>query len=325
MNKHTHYLRILATCVALCLSLAAWSQVTTATMNGLIESASGEALPGATVVAVHEPSGTRYGTTSNSDGRYTLPNMRVGGPYTLTVSISGYEAKKAENLQLVLGQKLALDVQLQESAQALEPVVISGEVNDVLNNERTGAATNIRREQIATLPTINRSAADYYRLSPAANGNSFGGRNDQFNNFSLDGAIFNNPFGLDAATPGGQAEAQPVLLDAIDQIQVAYAPYDVTQSGFTGAAINAVTKSGTNTLSGTVFGFYRNSDMTGSKVDGVDAPKSDLNQFQTGFSLGGPLIKNKLFFFVNADSNAAATSDRRSWPTAAPPAPALHA
>jgi hypothetical protein len=202
---------------------------------------------------------------------------------------------------LSIGQKLPLDLQMKSSATTLGEVTISAKDDPVLNSERTGASTNISRAQIASLPTIGRSAFDYTRLSPAADGGSFGGRNDQFNNFSLDGAIFNNPFGLDAATPGGQSDAQPISLDAIDQIQLAYAPYDVTQSGFTGAAINAVTKSGTNSFAGTVFGFYRNQSMIGSTVDGVEAPKGDLTQLQTGFSLGGPIIKNKLFFFVNAE------------------------
>ena len=170
-----------------------------------------------------------------------------------------------------------------------------------MNGERTGASTNISSETIANLPTISRSASDYYRLTPSANGNSFAGRNDQFNNFSLDGSIFNNPFGLDAATPGGQTNAQPVSLDAIEQIQVSLAPYDVRQAGFTGAAVNAVTKSGTNEFHGTVFGFYRNQDLTGSKVNGQSIFVPKLTQIQTGFAVGGPLIKDKLFFFVNAE------------------------
>jgi hypothetical protein len=277
------------------------AQITGATIIGQVAEESGEGLVGVTIVATHTPSGTIYTAVSRGDGRYTLPNLRVGGPYTLSTTYTGFEGKKVEGIMLSVGQKLPLDVTLKPAATTLGEVVVTGNSDPVLNSERTGASTNIGRQQIATLPTISRSAADYTRLSPMADGNSFAGRNDQFNNFSLDGAIFNNPFGLDAATPGGQADAQPVSLDAIDQIQVAYAPYDVTQSGFTGAAVNAVTKSGTNTLSGTVFGFYRNQSFIGSKVDGEDAPKGDLTQFQTGFSLGGPIIKNKLFFFVNAE------------------------
>ena len=159
------------------------------------------------------------------------------------------------------------------------------------------------RKELTTLPTISRSASDFTRLEPTASNGSFGGRNDQYNNFSLDGAIFNNPFGLDAATPGGQTNAQPVSLDAIDQIQVSTAPYDVTQSGFTGASVNAVTKSGSNEFKGTVYGFYRNEDMTGSKIKGEDIFVPSLTQEQTGFSIGGPIIKNKLFFFANYEED----------------------
>ncbi len=277
------------------------AQVTTASVIGEVTDEGGNSLAGVTIVATHTPSGTTYGTYSRADGRYTLPNLRVGGPYTIALSYTGYESKNTEGIMLSVGQKLPLDLRMVSAATTLGEVVISGGTDPVLNSSRTGAATNISRAQINTLPTIGRSAFDYTRLSPAADGGSFGGRNDQFNNFSLDGAIFNNPFGLDAATPGGQSEAQAVSLDAIEQIQLSYAPYDVTQSGFTGAAINAVTKSGTNQVAGTVFGFYRNQNMIGSKVDGVDAPKGDLTQLQTGFSLGGPIIKNKLFFFVNAE------------------------
>jgi Carboxypeptidase regulatory-like domain len=276
------------------------AQVTTSTIVGSVKSAEGEGLPGATVIATHTPSGTRYGTVTNNDGRFTLANLRVGGPYTVDFTMTGFQAQKAEGIQLSLGQKFALTQNMAETASALNEVVIEGD-DAVLNNRRTGAANNIKREQIATLPTISRSAADFTRLSPQSDGNSFGGRNDQYNNFSLDGTIFNNPFGLDAATPGGQSDAQPVSLDAIDQIQIAYAPYDVSQSGFTGAAVNAVTKSGTNQVHGTAFVFGRNQKMVGKKVDGADAPRGDIKQIQTGFSIGGPIVKNKLFYFVNAE------------------------
>ena len=152
---------------------------------------------------------------------------------------------------------------------------------------------------MAALPSISRSAEDFTRLEPTASGGSFGGRNDQYNNYSLNGAVFNNPFGLDAATPGGQTNAQPISLDAIDQIQVATAPYDVTLSGFTGASVNAVTKSGSNEFHGTAYGYFRNESMTGDKVHGEDIFVPSLEQTQAGFSIGGPIIKDKLFFFAN--------------------------
>lgn len=277
------------------------AQVTTSTLTGTVVDESGEALIGANVVAIHEPSGTQYGVTTRDGGRFTLPNLRVGGPYTVQSSYVGYESQTYNNIELALAQKLTLNFDLKSEAVELEGVVVVAESDPVLNGERTGASTNIGSTELTRLPTISRSASDYYRLTPSASGNSFGGRNDQYNNFSLDGSIFNNPFGLDAATPGGQTMAQPISLDAIEQIQVSLAPYDVRQAGFTGAAINAVTKSGTNDFSGTVFGFYRNQDLTGSKVNGQDIIVPDLTQFQTGFSIGGPIIKDKLFFFINAE------------------------
>ena len=282
-----------------CVGVVVQAQVTTSTLTGLVEDTKGEAVIGASVLAVHVPSGTKYGVVTKLDGRYTIPNMRVGGPYTVSVTSTGYKPYTSEGLMLSLAQKLTLDVKLEDVSTTLGEAVITADLNSVLNGNRTGAASNFSNEQIAVLPTISRSASDVYRLNAASDGNSFGGRNDQFNNFSLDGTIFNNPFGLDAATPGGQADAQPVSLDAIDQIQVSLAPYDVTQSGFTGAAINAVTKSGTNTVKGTVFGFYRNQDMVGSKINDFSSPVPDLTQFQTGFSIGGPIVKDKVFFFAN--------------------------
>ena len=252
-----------------------FAQVTTAALNGSVTEAGKEELIGASVKAVHQPSGTIYGITTRDDGSYTIPNMRVGGPYVVTATLIGYEEQMFDNIFLNLGQKLRLDFSLVSSSDKLGEVVIT--VDPILNGKRTGAATNVSSEQLRVLPTISRSASDYYRLTPMSDGNSFGGRNDQFNNFSLDGAIFNNPFGLDAATPGGQTDAQPVSLDAIDQIQVSIAPYDVTQAGFTGAAINTVTKSGTNDFKGTVFGFYRNQNLTGFKIAENEVFRPDLN------------------------------------------------
>jgi hypothetical protein len=236
--------------------------------------------------------------STRADGRFNLPNLRIGGPYSITVSFVGYETKKAEGIYLKLGENLNLDFTTSQSATELGEVVISGG-SELLNKDKTGSSIAFDNSQIRKLPTITRSAADIYRLTPSSDGNSFNGRNDQYNNFSLNGAIFNNPFGLDAATPGGQTDAQPISLDAIDQIQVSMAPYDVTQAGFTGASINAVTKSGTNNLEGTVFGFYRTDALTGSKVKGEKVFVPDLTQLQAGFSIGGPIVKDKAFFFVN--------------------------
>ncbi|MBL7775783.1 MAG: TonB-dependent receptor, partial [Saprospiraceae bacterium] len=279
-----------------------FGQVTTSTLWGQVTDTQGDPLPGATVVATHTPSGTRYGTTTRADGRYSLPNVRVGGPYQVTALLTGFQQKEATIAELKLGQKLTQDFSLEDASTTLGEVTVVYDAAGILNSTRTGAATNITRQQLANLPTITRSAADYTRLVPmSAEGGSFAGRNDQFNNYSIDGAIFNNPFGLDAATPGGQADAQPISLDAIDQINVSIAPYDVTQTGFTGAAVNAVTKSGTNNWHGTVFGFYRNKSMIGGKVGDTEVNKGDLRQLQTGFAIGGPIIKDKLFIFANLE------------------------
>ncbi|WP_103866355.1 carboxypeptidase regulatory-like domain-containing protein [Aquimarina sp. I32.4] len=277
------------------------AQVTTSNISGIVRDHSNGLLPGANVTAVHTPTGTSYGGVTDFDGRFNLNNLRVGGPYRITISYIGFKKQLIDEVFLQLGQTFNLSVILVEDDNKLEEVVITTNKNSTFGSERTGAETSVGRRELTTLPTISRSAADFTRLEPTASGNSFGGRNDQFNNFSLDGAVFNNPFGLDAATPGGQADAQPISLDAIEQIQVSTAPYDVTLSGFTGASVNAVTKSGTNTFKGTLYGFFRNEDLTGGKIKGDDVFKSDLEQTQYGFSIGGPIIKNKLFFFANAE------------------------
>ncbi len=289
----------LVACMAMAFSLAA--QVTSSSIYGTVTDENGAGLPGATVTATHVPSGTFYGVITRDDGGYALPNVRVGGPYRVEASFTGYQTNTQDGIVLKLGEKRRLDLLMKEGLQ-LQAVEVVGDRTALINADRTGAASNINLEQLQTLPTITRSTADLTRLNPmSAEGGSFAGRNDQFNNYSLDGSIFNNPFGLDAATPGGQADAQPVSLDAIEQITVNIAPYDVTQSGFTGASVDAVTKSGTNKFKGSVFGYYRNKDMIGVKVDNTDVSRGDLSQLQTGFSIGGPIVKNKIFFFANME------------------------
>lgn len=286
------------------IGIVTYGQVTTSNIKGLILDEASQPLPGANVVAIHTPTGTKHGAATNFDGRYNLLNLRVGGPYTITISYVGYKDQIFNDVHLTLGKTLNLNVSLVADSEQLDTVVIQGTGGTgTFGSDRTGAETSVGRRELTRLPTISRSQADFTRLEPTASNGSFGGRNDQFNNFSLDGAIFNNPFGLDAATPGGQTNAQPVSLDAIDQIQVTTAPYDVTQSGFTGASVNAVTKSGTNEFKGTVYGFYRDQDFTGRKIKGDRLPKAELSQTQLGVSIGGPIIKNKLFFFANFEKD----------------------
>ncbi len=285
-------------------AVSTYAQVTTSNIRGAVTDDQNEPLLGANVVAIHTPTGTKYGAITNEDGRFNLLNLRVGGPYEVTVSYIGFKEQKQNDVFLSLGKTFNLNVSLLTESQALDEVVVVSDRGGTFGSDRTGSETSVGRRELTRLPTISRSQSDFTRLEPSSSSNgSFGGRNDQYNNFSLDGAIFNNPFGLDAATPGGQTSSQPVSLDAIDQIQVSNAPYDVTQSGFTGASVNAVTKSGTNEFSGTVYGFFRNDDLTGGKINGDDIFKTGLEQTQYGLSIGGPIIKDKLFFFVNFEKD----------------------
>ncbi|MBC5839246.1 TonB-dependent receptor [Flavobacterium muglaense] len=275
------------------------AQTTTSSIKGTVKSLETESLPGATVYAIHLPTGSKYSSLSNEDGRYNMLNMRVGGPYKVTVTFVGFQTQEFNEVYLELGKPFILNVLLKDESQQLSEVKITGSKGRVFQSGKTGAETTIGRKELTALPTISRSAEDFTRLEPSASGGSFGGRNDQYNSYSLNGAVFNNPFGLDAATPGGQTGSQPISLDAIDQIQVATAPYDVTLSGFTGASVNAVTKSGTNEFHGTAYAFFRNQDLTGNKIKGEKIFVPSLEQTQAGFSIGGPIIKNKLFFFAN--------------------------
>ncbi|HEX8327777.1 MAG TPA: TonB-dependent receptor [Hymenobacter sp.] len=277
-----------------------WSQgATTAAMSGVITDSKGEGLPGATVIAVHTPTNTQYVTPTNSEGRFNIQGMRVG-PYSVRVTFVGYKDLTRNDINLTLGQNLRFDQKLSDSSTELTEVTVSGRRDPVMNADHTGASTTVQRETIERLPTLNRSLNDFTRLTPQANGQNFGGRSGAFNNITVDGAIFNNSFGL-SPTVGGQAGAQPISLDAIDQIQVSIAPFDVRQGSFTGAGINVITRSGTNKVSASIYDFYRNQDLVGNKVAGVRSDYPTFNLNNVGFRVGGPIIKDKLFFFVNAE------------------------
>jgi hypothetical protein len=286
--------------------------VTTAAMNGIVTDMASEPLLGASVVAVHTPTGTQYGTVTGPNGRFNFQNMRVGGPYTVTVSYVGFEQAQETGISLALGENRNLVFILTEENVTLSEVVVTGRADQVMNQGRTGAETNVTREQLQSLPTINRSLQDFTRLTPQAStdgaGTSFAGTSGRFNNISIDGAVNNDVFGLGGTggTPGGQTGTQPISLDAIDQIQVVIAPYDVRQGSFTGGGINAVTRSGTNDFSGSAYFFGRNENFAGrTPTFGLgNAERTRLNEFvdyQTGFRLGGPIVKNKLFFFINGE------------------------
>jgi len=296
--------RVLGFCAVLAVPAALAGQgVTTSSLSGMVTDESGAPLTEANVTAVHIPSNTSYRAVVRTGGAYNIPNMRVGGPYRVTVVRIGYAPQVRDDVFLNLGQVFALDFRLVAQPITLGPIETAAERDNVLNAGRTGAATFIEPTQVAMMPSIKRSTRDLTRLDPRSDGNfSFGGRNWLYNNISLDGSYFNNPFGLDDPAPGGQTNAEPVPYDAVEQVQVSVAPFDVREGGFTGANINTVTKSGTNSLRGSVYTFLRNESLEGNEVSGSEViANPDLSYIQSGFSLSGPLIRDKLFFYVNAE------------------------
>ncbi|OON67487.1 hypothetical protein B0919_17885 [Hymenobacter sp. CRA2] len=283
-----------------------WGQgATTSAMGGTITDKAGEGLPGATVIAIHTPTNTQYVAPTNSEGRYNIQNMRVGGPYTIRVTFVGYQETTREGVYLTLGQTLRMDVNLSEATTQLQGVEISGRRDPVINAGRTGAETTVTREQIQRLPTLNRSLNDFTRLNPQANGggsSSIGGSNNRYNNITIDGAVNNDVFGLaGSGTPGGQSGTTPIALDAIQEIQVVVAPYDVTLGNFTGGGVNAVTRSGTNDFSASVYGFGRNQNSVGKSVTEPRTKAEEFYNYQTGARVGGAIVKDKVFFFLNGE------------------------
>lgn len=291
------------------------AQVTTGSITGSIRGTDGQPLIGASVKAVHNPSGTVFGTVSQTDGHFTIPNMRVGGPYTVEVSYVGYVTRTYHDIRVDLGTPQSLPVVLESASKSLAEVQIIYNKNAIISPEHTGTATNVDSREIGSLPTINRSIADFARLSPQAiaysnssdgssMGMSFAGQNNRYNQFTIDGASANDVFGLSASgTNGGQAGLNPIPLDAIEAVHIVLSPYDVTQSGFTGGGINAVTKSGTNSFHGSLYGYYQNQDFVGKSITSAQKLATFSNKTY-GASLGGPIIKNKLFFFVDAERYA---------------------
>ena len=279
----------------LTMSLGAYAQVTTSSINGKVVDNNGEPLTGAVVVAVHTPSGSQYHAVVNTDGRYTIEGARPGSPYEISVSFLGCNTVKYQNVSLKLGESYTQDAILYPS-ETLEEVVISASVSK-FNSEKTGASTNITSRDITSLPMINRGIEDVAKYSPYANGMSFAGGDGRSSNFTVDGANFNNNFGLSDALPGG---GNPISLDAIEEVQVVIAPFDVRQTNFIGGGVNAITKSGTNTFRGSAYSYFKNQDTRGNKINGVDlGARPAESRTVYGFTLGGPIVKNKLFFFVN--------------------------
>ena len=305
---------LVAAFAAMLVAVSAFAQITTSSLGGRVTDVNGEPVVGAAVVATHEPSGTVYGVTTNVDGRYAVNGMRSGGPYKVEISCLGYQTVINTDITLQLGEPYALNCSLNDDKEMLSEAVVIAQAASKFAAEKTGAATNISSAQIEMLPTVSRSIEDMSRLSPyGGNGMSFAGSDGRSSNFTVDGANFNNNFGLNDGLPGG---GSPISIDAIEEVQVVVSPYDVRQSNFIGGGMNAITKSGTNQFKGSAYVYHRNENMRGNVVDGSSLGERDIDRYTTyGATLGGPIIKDKLFFFVNFEYSQAPTVVNRWRPS----------
>ncbi len=294
-------MRSLLTVALLTIATIVSAQVTTSSISGKV-TAQDEPAIGATVIAIHESSGTRYGAVTNVNGQFTIQGMRAGGPYKIDISYIGFQPAIYKEIYLSLGENPILNVTLKESAELLDEIVIIGSSNSNMKSNRAGAVMNANRDMIIATPTVSRSMNDVMRLSPqgadVGNGFAVGGGNYRQSFVTVDGASFNNTFGIGANLP---ANGSPISLDALEEISVSVTPYDVRQSGFTGGGINAVTRSGDNQFRGTAYTYFSNNNMKGNKVGDYEMVRTDAHVNTYGLSLGGPLIKDKLFFFVNGE------------------------
>lgn len=282
------------------------AQVTTSSITGTVKTSDGKALDGASITATHQPSGSVYTTISRKNGEFNLPGLRIGGPYSVKIEYVGLKTQTFQNITLVLGEAYDVNAMLDDNTTINENVVVTTGIKRKSAVDKTGASTVLNSRVLTTMPTISRSITDFTRLTPqagsgtGANANSFAGRDGRYNNIQFDGANLNNNFGLSSDPVPGGGSFQPISLDAIDEISVNIAPYDVRQSGFTGAGINAVTKSGTNDFHGSAYGYYRNEKFNGTKVGNTDIGRGAPTTNKTfGATFGGAIIKNKLFFFAN--------------------------
>lgn len=273
------------------------AQTTTSTLSGKITEENGDPLAGATVIANHQPSGTKYGAIANSQGLFSIQGMRPGGPYTVTVSFIGYKTLDYTDITLYLGETFNINASLPSTVTEVTEIVVVGARPSKFNTTKTGATVNISNERMISLPTINRSINDMAKFSPYSNGMSFAGGDGRSTNFTVDGSNLNNNFGLGSNLPGG---GNPISLDAIEEVQVVIAPFDVRQTNFIGGGINAITKSGTNTFKGSAYTYYTNQNLRGNKIGDHDfGDRAEESNSIYGFTVGGPIIKNKLFFFGN--------------------------
>ena len=296
-------MRSFLSAVMLVIAATVNAQVTTSSMSGKLVDTNNEVIIGATVQAIHEPSGTHYGAITNFDGRYSIQGMRAGGPYKVEISYIGYQTLIFKDINLQLGDNYVLDAQLKESSELLDEVVVTAFKSSNMKSDRAGAVTNIGSERMSLVPTVSRSLNDVMRLTPqgantTGSGFAVGGGNYRQSYVTVDGAAFSNAFGIGSNLPGG---GSPISLDALEQVSISVTPYDVRQSGFTGGAINAVTKSGTNDFKGTVYTYLSNESLKGDHIGDTNLNVEKSQYYTYGASLGGAIIKNKLFFFVNGE------------------------
>lgn len=285
--------------VMLLLTTTVSAQVTTASMSGKVVDASNESLIGATVRAVHTPTGTIYNTVTQSNGQYRFQNLRIGGPYTVEFSYVGFNPEKVSNINLVLGEDHTLNIVMKEDAQTLGEVLVVADRSSVISSNRTGAQEIITRDKMDKMPSLSHSLTDFTKLTPMSSGSNFAGTSYRFNNVTVDGASFNNSFGLSSSL--GAAGTEPISLEALEQVQVMIAPYDVRNGAFTGAGINSVTKSGSNQWHASAYMYTKSPSMTGYRQKDDINTVTEFSNHQYGISLSGPIIKNKLFFYLNGE------------------------
>ena len=297
---------IMMSLLSLFVTITSFGQITSSTLSGVVKNEKGEKLVGATINVVHQPTGTKYGSSTNAQGGYIIPGARVGGPYIVKVTYVGYKVKEVSDINTSLGLTTNIDVVLIEESKALKEVIVVGTKNNVFSKDKTGASQQFGRRELQTIPITGARTIDgITKYNPFGNGNSFGAQDSRLNNFTIDGSQFNNNFGLgSSAQAGGRTGASAISLDAIDQLQVNVAPFDIRQSGFTGAGINAVTRSGTNEIEGSVYQTQRDnsSRYVGDNARGTKVTASKFDEKVQGFRLGAPIIKNKLFIFGNYES-----------------------
>jgi hypothetical protein len=307
MKRFTTFL-LFAVLVCLGTEAANAQGVTTGAVTGIV-TADGSPVAGANVIALHQPSGTRYGAITRADGRFSMPGMRVGGPYTITVSHIGFTTQERPNVTVNLGVATEVNFVVQERAVEVAGITVTAEGQDaILSPDRTGAATSVNREALRILPTVSRRIEDFARLTPQYSGASFGfsfaGQDNRLNNILIDGSYFNS-FGL-AGQPGDRTGVAPISLDAVEQIQINVAPFDVRQGNFVGAGVNTVTRSGTNEYRGSLYYQFRDQDLVGTEANGRAFNPGTFDFSQIGGWVSGPILENKLFFFVNYEDEGTA-------------------